>query len=138
MEVGTAYEEVGDCLRALTLFERFRELVQPWERTEVDWHIGNCSLRLARERRNEGEPEEALLLVDRTLEVGEPRNLIAQTWFERGEILSELGDCDGALEAYRRVRALDTGGTGALVRRADDRIDEVRFGRSIRELRGRC
>lgn len=138
LEVATAYEEVGDCLRALTLFERFRELVQPWERTEVDWHIGNCSLRLARERRSEGEPEEALLLVDRTLEVGEPRNLIGQTWFERGEILSEMGDCDGALEAYRRVRALDPGGSGALVRRADDRIDEVRFGRTIRELRGRC
>jgi tetratricopeptide (TPR) repeat protein len=138
MEVGTAYEEVGDCGRALSLFERHREMVQPWERGEVDWHIGNCSLALGRQRRAEDLPDEALLLVDRTLEVGEPRNLIPQTWFERGEILSQLGRCDEALEAYRRVRALEPTGTGALVRRAEQRIDEVRFGRDLQELTGRC
>jgi tetratricopeptide (TPR) repeat protein len=138
MEVGTAYEEVGDCGRALTLFERYREMVQPWERTEVDWHIGNCSLSLGRQRRTEDLPEEALALVDRTLEVGEPMNLIPQTWFERGEILSSLGRCDEALEAYRRVRVLEPTGTSALVRRAEERIDEVRFGRGLQELTGRC
>ena len=79
-----------------------------------------------------------MLLVDRTLEVGEPKNLIPQTWFERGEILSQLGRCDEALEAYRRVRALEPTGTGALVRRAEQRIDEVRFGRDLQELTGRC
>jgi tetratricopeptide (TPR) repeat protein len=138
MEVGTAYEEVGDCSRALSLFERYREMVQPWERTEVDWHIGNCSLSLGRQRRAEDLPDEALLLVDRTLEVGEPKNLIPQTWFERGEILSQLGRCDEALDAYRRVRALEPTGTGALVRRAEERIDEVRFGRDLQGLTGRC
>jgi tetratricopeptide (TPR) repeat protein len=129
MEVGTAFEEVGDCSRALTLFERYREMVRSWERSEVDWHIGNCSLMLGRRLRAEGDPEAALALVDRTLEVGEPRNLISQTWFERGEILSEMGDCDAALDAYRRVRALDPSGTVALVRRAEERIDQLRFGR---------
>ena len=138
LEVGTAYEEVGDCGRALTLFERYREMVQPWERSEVDWHIGNCSLSLGRQRRAEDLPDEALLLVDRTLEVGEPMNLIPQTWFERGEILSQLGRCDEALEAYQRVRALEPTRTGALVRRAEERIDEVRFGRGLQELTGRC
>ena len=138
MEVGTAYEEVRDCGRALLLFERHRELLQPWERGEVDWHIGNCSLALGRQRRAEGEPAEALALIDRTLAVGEPRNLISQTWFERGEILSELGKCDEALAAYRRVRAFDPAGTGALLRRAEERIDELRFGRGMTEITGRC
>ena len=128
MEIGTAFEEVGDCDRALALFERYRELVSPWERGEVDWHIGNCSLMLGRRLQSAGEVEEALALIDRTLEVGEPRNLVPQAWFERGEILSGLGECAAALEAYQRVRTLDPAGTGALVRRADERIDELRFG----------
>ena len=76
--------------------------------------------------------------LDRTLEVGEPKNLIPQTWFERGEILSRLGRCEEALDAYGRVRILEPTGTSALVRRAEERIDEVRFGQELRELRGRC
>jgi tetratricopeptide (TPR) repeat protein len=138
MEVGTAYEEVGDCARALEVFERHRDQRPPWDRSEVDWHIGTCSFQLARQRREEGVPEEALELIDRTLEVGEPRNILPQVWFERGELLSELGDCEGAVAAYRRVRQSDPAGTGALVRRAEERIDEVRFGRELREIRGRC
>ena len=138
MEVGIAFEEVTDCVRALGLFERFREQAQPWERSEVDWHIGTCSFELGKQRRMDGDTDEALELVDRTLEVGEPRNILPQVWFEKGEILSELGQCDAAVEAYGRVRVLDPSGRGALVRRAEERIDEVRFGRDQREMRGRC
>jgi hypothetical protein len=120
------------------VFERYRDQVRPWETNEVDWHIGTCSFELARQRRAEGDPDEALLLVDRTLQVGEPRNILPQVWFEKGEILSELGQCEAAVDAYRRVRALDPAGTGALVRRAEERIDEIRFGQGLRDLRGRC
>lgn len=137
MEVGTAYEEVGDCARALDVFERFREASRPWNRSEVDWHIGTCSFSLAQQRRAEGDTDQALRLVDRVLEVGEPRNLLPQVWFEKGEILAERGDCDGAVDAYRRVRAVDASGVGALARRAEDRIDDVRFG-SGRSAGGRC
>ena len=104
----------------------------------MDWHIGNCSFQLAQQRRDEGVPDEALPLVDRTLELGEPRNLLPQVYFLRGEILSDLGQCDAAVDAYRRVRALDPSGNSALVRRAEDRIDQVRFGRDLSDLRGRC
>ena len=138
MEVGTAFEEVGDCERALGFFESFRAQVRPWERNEVDWHIGTCSFALGRQRMVDGEGEEALQLVNRTIEVGEPKNILPQVWFERGEILSEMGECDSAVEAYRRVRALDPAGTGALVRRAAERIDELRFGRGSQEVRGSC
>ena len=138
MEVGTAFEEVGDCERGLGFFESFRAKARPWERNEVDWHIGTCSFALGRQRRVDGLGEEALQLVNRTIEVGEPKNILSQVWFERGEILSEMGECGAALEAYRMVRALDPASTGALVRRAEERVDELRFGLGSREVRGRC
>lgn len=147
-EVGQAFEEIGDCEHALVYFERFREMVRPWQRGEVDWYIGTCAFNLARQVRTESrvgltesararETERALGLVDRTLEVGEPRNLQGQAWFEKAEILSDLGRCDAAMDAYARVR--DVEGSGPLVERAQDRFDEIRFGRGLEDLRGgRC
>ena len=147
-EVGQAYEEIGDCQHALVFFERFRDMVRPWERGEVDWYIGTCAFNRARELRatsavglppeaKERELERALALVDRTLEVGEPRNILGQAWFEKGELLSELGQCEAAMEAYAQVRYADA--SGPLVDRAQDRFDEIRFGRGLEDLRGgRC
>jgi tetratricopeptide (TPR) repeat protein len=145
-EVGVAYDEIGDCRNALVHFERFREMVRPWERGEVDWYIGTCSFNLAREIRDridapgtdlEARLEEALQLVDRTVAVGEPRNIQAQAWFEKGEIMAEMGDCEGAMEAYAQVRYADQ--AGSLIDRAQDRFDEIRFGRGLEHLReGRC
>lgn len=147
-EVGQAYEEIGDCAHALVFFERFRTMVPAWERGEVNWHIGSCAFSQARESRSAARAgmtpeqervalEEALRLVDRTLAVGEPRNILAQAWFEKGEILAELGRCADAMEAYGRVRGADA--SGALVDRAQDRFDEIRFGRGLEDLRGgRC
>jgi len=147
-EVGQAYEEIGDCQHALIFFERFREMVRPWERGEVDWYIGTCAFTVAGQFRDDarvGLPEEqwreemerALALVERTLEVGEPRNIQGQAWFEKGEILAELGQCQGAMDAYAQVRAVDA--ASSLVDRAQDRFDEIRFGRGLEDMRGgRC
>lgn len=147
-EVGQAHEEIGDCERALVFFERFREMVRPWERGEVDWYIGTCAFNLAREGRERGESavdaeeveglfERALAHVNRTLEVGEPRNILGQAWFEKGEILADMGSCEEAMEAYAQVRYSDAG--RVLVDRAQDRFDEIRFGRGLEHLRdGRC
>lgn len=141
-EVGQAYEEIGDCAHALIFFERFREMVRPWQRAEVDWYIGTCSFNLAREVRAGREPtdqenESALARIDRTLQVGEPRNIQGQAWFEKAEILSDLGDCQGAMDAYARVRTADN--SAFLVDQAQARFDEIRFGRGLESLRGgRC
>lgn len=141
-EVGQAYEEIGDCRHALVFFERFREMVRAWERGEVDWYIGTCAFNRARELRartelQEEELAEALALVDRVVEVGEPRNIQGQAWFEKGEILSEMGECELAMDAYGRVRSVDPG--SSLAERAQDRFDEIRFGRGLEQLRdGRC
>jgi tetratricopeptide (TPR) repeat protein len=143
-EIGQAYEEIGDCEHALVFFERFAEQVRPWERGEVDWYIGTCSFNVARgildrpsSDENQEELETALGLLDRTLEVGEPRNIQARAWFERGETLAELGRCEEAMEAYAQVRYADQ--AGALVDRAQSAFDEIRFGPGIEYLRnGRC
>lgn len=146
-EVGVAHDEIGDCEHALVYFERFREMSRPWEWGEVDWYIGTCAFNLARELRDgagsgrgrvtEEQLQRALTLINRTVEVGEPRNLQAQAWFEKGEILAEMGRCEEAMEAYAQVRYADQ--AGSLIDRAQDRFDEIRFGRGLEHLRdGRC
>jgi tetratricopeptide (TPR) repeat protein len=146
-EVGVAHDEIGDCSHALIFFEQFREMVRPWERGEVDWYIGSCAFNLASElldhargadaETGEGELAEALRLVNRTVEVGEPRNIQAQAWFEKGEILAEMGECEAAMEAFAQVRYADQ--AGSLIDRAQSRFDEIRFGRGLEDLRdGRC
>ena len=117
-------------------------MVRPWERGEVDWYIGTCAFNLARELRGrstlqEEELEQALILVDRAVEVGEPRNIQAQALFEKGEILAEMGECELAMDAYAQVRYADQ--AGSLVGRAQRAFDQIRFGRGLEHLRdGRC
>ena len=139
-ETGQAHEQIGDCRSALVFFERFQQLARPDALSEVNWYLGNCSLRLARELRDlggEADLDEALRNVTRAIEVGEPRNLQGQAWFERGEVLAALGDCDAALDSFSQVQNLEPTGS-TLARRAQQRFDDIRFGRALRDLRGRC
>ncbi|MEK9500665.1 tetratricopeptide repeat protein [Gemmatimonadota bacterium DH-20] len=143
MEVGQAYEETGDCRQALLFFERFRAEASRAERVEADWHIGTCGfevasdlLTAAQRGGGTGNLEEALRMIDRTIEVGEPQHLLSQAWFNRGEILAALGDCSGAMDAFAEVRALEPGGAGALANMARERFDAIRFGRGLSSLRG--
>lgn len=146
LEIGRAYDQIGDCERALVYFEQYREGVQSWERSEVDWYIGDCSFRLAsdllarRPRRGEEERAEAMLRealdrIQRTIEVGEPKNRVPQALFERGEILSLLGQCDAALEAFEQVIQAELSPNTALAQRAKQRYDDIRFGRGFQRLR---
>jgi tetratricopeptide (TPR) repeat protein len=144
-EIGQAYEEIGDCRRALIHFEEYREMAPRAEWSGVDWYIGSCAFEVARELRisttaSRAELEEALVMVNRTLDVGEPRNLQGQAWFERGEIQAALGACDEAMESFAQVRFVEPGGSGALVNRAQERFDLLKFGRGLDRFRddGRC
>jgi tetratricopeptide (TPR) repeat protein len=141
-EVGQAYEEIGDCRRALVFFERYLAMGAGGDPSQVNWHIGTCGFNLAREIRSGTDvpPEDldrALGMVDRTLELGEPRSILAQAWFEKGMILSDLGDCSGAMNALAQVRSAEN--SEALAVRAVALYDEIRFGRGLEGLRGgRC
>jgi tetratricopeptide (TPR) repeat protein len=146
-EVGQAYEETGDCRQALVFFERFRTEAPRDQRPDADWHIGTCGYEIAREllegagrAGGQTDLDEALRMIDRTIEVGEPRPIQAQAWFYRGEILATLGDCAGAMDAFDQVASLELGGAGALASQARARYDAILFGRGLSSLRSssRC
>jgi tetratricopeptide (TPR) repeat protein len=137
-QTAVAYDEVGDCESAVVYYSDYRERLPPWGgwRSEVDWRLGNCSFQLARMRRAEGETEEALGHLETLLSVGEPRNLLAMAYFEKGEILGLQGECEAAVEAFREVPVMDPAGTSPLVARAEERIDQIRFGGRFQGLFG--
>jgi hypothetical protein len=112
------------------------------DRSQADWYSGNCSFRLAGELR--GRPErvgtdlqQALRHVERTIEVGEPVSLLGQAWFEKAEILSALGECEMALQAFTRVPDFEGSSTATLAVRARRRHDEVQIGKGLVGIRGR-
>ncbi len=126
-EAASAYDEVGDCRRALLYYEDYRRLISRYRRLEVDWKIGSCSFRLAQELRSVGEDEEALDRIERTIALGEPISDQVRAYFEKGEILFDLGRCEEAMDAFLQVRRVDQTGTSPLVERAQWRYDELRF-----------
>ncbi len=126
-EAASAYDEVGDCRRALLHYEQHRRMIRRWQRGEVDWKIGSCSLRLAQDLRMDNQDEEALLHIERTIALAEPRSLQAVAYFEMGESLSDLGRCEDAMDAFLQVRRVDQTGSSPLVERAQWRYDELRF-----------
>lgn len=139
-EIGRAYEGMGDCQNGLLFFEQFRERAPRSRRSEVDWFIGNCSFQRAREIRGQGRPspqelEEALRLVERAIDVGEPRSILGEAWFEHAEILAAMGECEAAAESFHQVRIVEGAAGGALVERANERRDQILFGRSLRDFR---
>jgi tetratricopeptide (TPR) repeat protein len=127
-ETAVAYDEVGDCESAVIYYEDYRNRLPRWRRSEVDWRLGFCSFELAESRRAEGDDEEALRHLETLLRIGEPRSHLARGYFEKGEILGERGECEAALEAFMEVAVVDPSGTSPLVARAEDRIDQIRFG----------
>jgi tetratricopeptide (TPR) repeat protein len=140
-EVGEAHREVDDCRSALIFFDRYQEVAPQADRFRANWNIGDCSLRVARTLRERSattsDLEEALVYVTRSLDVGEPRSLQGQAWFDRAEILSSLGDCTGALESFAQVRFYESANS-PIVARAERRIEEVTIGRGLVQIRGRC
>ncbi len=128
-QTAVAYDEVGDCESAVLYYEDYRDRLPQWQRGEVDWRLGNCSFQLARKRRAEEDDEEALRHLETLLRIGEPRNLLAMGYYEKGEILGFRGECEAAVEAFQQVPRVDPSGSSPLVGRAEERIDQIRFGR---------
>ncbi len=126
-EAASAYDEVGDCRRALLYYGDYRNLISRYQRSEVDYKIGSCSLRLAGELRSEGEDEEALAHIERTIALGQPRSDQMQAYLQMGEILLNLGRCEDAMDAFLQVRRVDQTGTSTLATTAQWRADQLRF-----------
>lgn len=127
-ETAVAYDEVGDCESAVIYYQDYRGRLPRWRRSEVDWRLGFCSFELALARRVEGDEEEALRHLETLLRIGEPRSHLARGYFEKGEILGNRGECEAAMEAFMQVPIVDPSGASPLVARAEERVDQIRFG----------
>ncbi len=156
-ETALAHTEIGDCERAMGFFEEFVDLA-PRRENETRWHVGTCAIQLARELMEQGAIREALDraaladsgdtvvetdsvaseldqavdqvlgYLDLVMELREPRTMLPEAYFQKAEILSRLGECEAAMEAYRTVPAVSVAGSEVLARRARERVDQIRFG----------
>lgn len=128
-ETALLEESRGNCGTALDQFREYRERAPHAPHAEeARWHIGNCAFELAKQYETAGRTDDALAQLAVVLELGVPQNLQDQAWFHRGELLLAQGRRDEALAAYQRVLDLNPARTGALVERAQQRIDQIRFG----------
>lgn len=133
-EMAQLEEERGHCDLAIDYLRAFQTQAGRTEGNwrsllgEARWHIGSCSFQLAQRAREEGQVSESLERLETMIGLGEPENLLDQAWFERAELLYGLGRFDEALAAYRHVLERNPTRTGQLVERAQQRIDDIRFG----------
>ncbi len=128
-EMAQLQESQGNCGDAITYYEAYRERSPAGPHAgEARWHVGNCEFELARRAQDAGQADTALAGFQAMVALGVPQNLLDQAWFQIGEILAGQGKKDEALAAYQRVLDLNPARTGQLVLRAQQRIDQLRFG----------
>lgn len=129
-EMAELQESRGDCRQAIELYNAFRSRAGADGRQDrAAYQVGACSWALAKAAREGGDPERALFLIESVTSMGVPQTLQDEAWFERGEILFELGRMDEALEAYTRSIEASQAPRSQLSERARQRIDQIRFGR---------
>ncbi|HEX6559489.1 MAG TPA: tetratricopeptide repeat protein [Longimicrobiales bacterium] len=126
-EIASINERSGHCIEALPYFRSFSEESSSQDSvTEARWRMGTCGLERGRAALAAGKPESALELLQVTLDLGAPQNLLDEAWFHRGEALTALGRLDEAQVAYERVLELTPAGRSQLATRASRRLDEIR------------
>lgn len=126
-EIASLTERSGNCVDALPYFRAFSQESEDHDSvTEARWRMGACGLEHGRRAREEGKAERALELLQITVELGAPQNLLDQAWFERAEALLSLGRTEEAQMAFERVVELSPSGRTPLAARATRRLDELR------------
>ncbi len=126
-----AFQESGGCREGLVYFERF--LKSPAARRGAGsasrWQYGQCLFEVAEQDRVAGRSASALKGLDLLIGQGVPRTLLDRAHFSRGEILHRVGNLDAAQLDYQMVLDLNPALTGPLVRVAQERIREIRYGK---------
>jgi len=128
LETARGFQEVGGCREAIGYFERYLESADRRSRAEANWEYGSCLYEVAEADREQGRPADASARLDRMIELGVPRNLLDRAHYNRGEIRMTFGDLVGAEEDFLAVLELNPVRSGPLVRLAEERIREIRFG----------
>jgi len=130
-ELARVYYELGECGQALLHYQDFLEIRRWGELSaEARWHAGQCAYQLAQKDAQAGKPTEAVEKYELVIELGSPRALQDDAWFERGELKFSLGEFEEALRSYQRVLDLNPSRSGQRVRLAEDRIRNIRYGRT--------
>lgn len=132
LATAVAFQEMGGCREALEYFERYLESpgADTGEGSAARWQYGQCLFEVAEQDRAAGRSAPALRRLDLLIRQGVPRTLLDRAHFSRGEILRRAGNLEAAQREYEMVRELNPALTGPLVRLAEERIREIRYGKS--------
>ncbi|MFW6084194.1 MAG: tetratricopeptide repeat protein [Gemmatimonadota bacterium] len=132
LSTAVAFQEMGGCREALEYFERYLDSpgAETGEGSAARWQYGQCLFEVAEQDRAAGRSAPALRRLDLLIRQGVPRTLLDRAHFARGEILRRAGDLEAAEKEYEMVRELNPALTGPLVRLAEERIREIRYGES--------
>lgn len=132
LATAVAFQEMGGCREALEYFERYLESpgAETGEGSAARWQYGQCLFEVAEQDRAAGRSAPALRRLDLLIRQGVPRTLLDRAHFSRGEILRRAGNLEAAEREYEMVRELNPALTGPLVRLAEERIREIRYGKS--------
>lgn len=131
-EIGELHVGRGNCVEAVGFFNAYRQRAPDGEQAaQARWHVGNCAFQMGRQARQRNELDEAVRQLDIILDLGVPQNLLDQAWFERGEALLALDRRGEALQSFLQVLEVNRTRSGQLVERAQQRIDQIRFGRTF-------
>ena len=132
LATAVAFQEVGGCREAIVYFERYLESPRAdrGAGSAARWQYGQCLYTVAEQERAAGRTAAALEKLDLLIAQGVPRTLLDRAHFARGEILRRAGNLEAAEQEYERVRELNPARTGPLVRLAEERIREIRYGKS--------
>lgn len=132
LATAVAFQEVGGCREALDYFERYLDSPRAdrGAGSAARWQYGQCLYDVAEQERAAGRTASALEKLDLLIGQGVPRTLLDRAHFARGEIMRRAGNVEAAEREYERVRELNPARTGPLVRLAEERIREIRYGKS--------
>lgn len=130
LEIARAFQELGGCREALSYFESFLERggARGTDRSGARWQYGTCLFAVAEEERREGNVRAAREHLDALIDQGVPRTLLDRAHFERGAILLAAGAYEEAEADFLAVLELNPARSGSLVRMAEERIREIRYG----------
>lgn len=113
-----------DSLRlALTLAE---EEYKKSKTAENIIRLGEIKYLLGLKLFNSGFPDSARNLLSAVISLQEPKSLIDDAYFYMGEIFYSLDSLDQAIDAYKRVIRLNPYQKGELVKKAQERLREIR------------
>jgi len=132
LATAVAFQEMGGCREAIDYFERYLDSPRAdrGAGSAARWQYGQCLYEVAEQDRTAGRTAPALAKLDLLIDQGVPRTLLDRAHFARGEIMRRAGNLDAAEAEYEMVRKLNPALTGPLVRLAEERIREIRYGKS--------